>query len=83
MNIKNIIKIIGKNFLAFIVGGILGILGTLIIVPIVLQRSLEGKSIGAIALIPVFFIIYGIFGIIIGGVLGIIVYNLIKYFRNR
>lgn len=88
MNTKNILSTVGKNFGAFIVGGILGALSTLVIVHIAMRHSLEGRSdlgtvVGAIALIPVFLIIYGILGIIIGGILGIITYNLIRYSRKK
>ncbi len=83
MSFKSILKLIAKNIAAFLVGSILGLLSTLIIVPIALQNSLEGKSaLGAIALIPVLFIIYGILGIVIGGILGIILYNLFRKKKN-
>lgn len=76
-----ILKIIGKNVLAFLGGAVLGIIAVIVFfLPKALERV---DSLAVIALVPVFLIIYGIIGIIVGGLLGVVIYNTLKFIRRR
>lgn len=78
------LKIIGKNALAFLAGGVAGILAFFYFVfPQALQKALAEQSaggaiVGALALVPVLLIIYGALGLAAGGAGGVIVYNVFK-----
>jgi len=84
MKIINLLKIIAKNIFFFLAGGAIGLAIVIkFIIPKALEVSLaEGGSgeliIGAIVLTPVFLIIYGTLGIVIGGFGSIIIYNIAK-----
>jgi len=84
MKIFTLVKILFKNLFFFIVGAIVGLAIVIkFVIPKALEVSLaEGGSgeliVGAVVLTPVFFIIYGILGIIIGGFGSIVIYNIVK-----
>lgn len=80
MNSGKALKIIGKNLLAFLGGAILGIASSIFLFfPRGLERISEsGQPLAAIALIPLFLIIYGLLGAVIGGLAGVVIYNAVK-----
>lgn len=89
MNMVKTLKIIGKNALVFIAGAALGIMAFVrFLLPYALEKSLAGKEpgavvAGAIALTPVFLIIYGLMGATAGGFGAVIVYNLVKFILKK
>lgn len=77
-------RAIFKNILAFAVGGILGIATTLLFAKQLLESAInKDVGLGIIALAPVLLIIYAIIFGAIGGIIGIIIYNLNKFFKRR
>lgn len=88
MRIRKIFKAVGKNFLVFLVGAIIGIiLAIVFVLPPALEKATmdldPGSVLGLIALIPLFIFMYGFFGLIIGGFAGIIIYNAIRAVVKR
>ena len=89
MSIAKILKIIGKNLLAFLIGAAVGVAVVIrFILPYTLEKALAGKDFGAvlagaIALPVVFLIIYGALGIIIGGFGAVIIYNIARLIFKR
>ena len=73
-----------KNLLAFLAGGILSVLTTLLFAKPILEFAVK-KDVGLsiVALAPVLILIYSILFGIVGGLLGIVIYNLIKFFKRR
>ncbi len=80
----SIIIFLLKNVTVFLGSGIL----VSLVIFLVSKKSLmevvdNGEaSIGVLALIPVLMVYFILFGIV-GGVVGVIVYNLIKFFKRR
>lgn len=85
MNLAKTFKVIGKNILAFLGGAVLGVASVIFFfLPRSLEKIAAGKEpLAAIALVPVFLIIYGLLGIVIGGFGAIIIYNIIKLSLKR
>ena len=89
MSTTKILKIIGKNMLAFLIGAAIGVAVVIkFILPRALKEALTGEDpgavlAGAIALPPVFLIIYGALGIIVGGFGAVIIYNIIKLILKK
>ena len=79
-----ILKVLWKNIVAFLIGAAIGTVTVVLFVfPSALKESLADKEpgtviVGAIALAPVLLIIYGVLGIIFGGLAALIVYNIAK-----
>lgn len=72
-----------KNILAFIVGGVLGIAATLLFAKQLLESAInKDVGLGVIALAPVLLIIYAVIFGAIGGIIGIVVYNL-KFLKHK
>jgi hypothetical protein len=68
-----------KNFLAFVAGGLLGATVTLLSAKQLLESTIHNDiGLGIIAVAPVVILIYLIIFGTAGGILGIIVYNLIR-----
>ncbi len=81
MKITKILKTIGKNVFVFLVGAVIGlIIDIAFVFPSAIEKVAIEKDVGLgiIALAPVFFIIYGIISVVIGGFLAILIYNIIK-----
>jgi uncharacterized PurR-regulated membrane protein YhhQ (DUF165 family) len=85
MKIKEILKNGGKNLLAIVVGGIVGMLififyGWNFWLPNQIENLAPGLEtlIGAIALIGLTIILFSILGMIVGGVLGLVFYQILK-----
>lgn len=89
MNIAKTLKIIGKNILVFLPGAIIGVAVVIrFILPWALEKALAGKEpgavfAGAIILPPVFLILYGALGIIIGGFGAVIIYNMVRLILKK
>ena len=87
MSTTKTLKIIGKNILAFLIGAAIGVAVVIkFILPWALKEALAGKDsvlAGAIALPPIFLIIYGAIGIIVGGFGAVIIYNIVKLILKR
>ncbi len=90
MKIKKILKNIGKNLLAGVIGGIIGAVisvfcGWNFWLPIQIENLTAGLEtlISAIALIFITIILFSILGIIVGGILGMMIYNLFKIFNKK
>ena len=89
MSVTKTLKIIGKNILAFLIGAAVGVAVVIkFILPWALEEALASKEpgavlAGAIALPPVFLIIYGALGIIIGGFGAVIIYNIARLILKR
>ncbi len=79
-----ILRMLWKNLIAFLIGaGIGAVTVVLFVFPSALKESLADKEpgtviVGALALAPVLLIIYGVLGIIFGGLAALIVYNIVK-----
>lgn len=79
-----ILKTIFKNILAFLAGGILGILSALLYaVPLLEHAVKKDVGLGVIVVAPVLIVFYGILFGTAGGILAIILYNLIKYIKRK
>jgi len=77
--IHKLLLIILKNFLGFLAGGLLGVIATLLAAKPLLESVIHKDiGLGIIAVAPVVILIYLIIFGTAGGILGIIVYNLIR-----
>jgi hypothetical protein len=89
MKLLRILKIILKNALFFIIGSVIGLFIVIqFVLPMALEEVMVDKNPGeivavAIALTPVFLIIYGLFGIFFGGIGCVLLYNLVKIVLRR
>jgi uncharacterized PurR-regulated membrane protein YhhQ (DUF165 family) len=90
MKFKKILKKVGKNLLAGVIGGIIGAVisvfcGWNFWLPNQIESLMGGLEtlVGAIALILITIILFSILGIIFGGILGIVIYNLFKIFNRK
>ncbi len=81
---ESILKKVFKNLISFFLGALIGeILFIIYFLSIMVNKIAEKAGLGIIALAPIIFIIYSIFSIIIGGVLGIIIYNIYKNGKKK
>ena len=71
-----ILKTLGKNILAILIGGLIGGILSIPFTLIWIKNIGPQVGLGIIALVPVMFILFFIFGAIIGVVLGLLVYHL-------
>lgn len=85
MRAGKILKAIAKNILAFFGGAVLGVITVIILfLPHAVEKVGQSKEpLAIIALLPVFLILYGFFGVIAGGFLGVVGYNVVKIIRKR
>lgn len=73
-----------KNLLAFAVGGILGVATSLLFARQLLESAInKNVGLGIIALAPVLLIIYAVIFGTIGGIIGIVIYNLNKLIKSK
>lgn len=73
-----------KNLLAFLAGGVLGALAIFIFAEPILKFAIKKDvGLGIIAVAPAVLIIYAIVFTVTGGVICIIVYNVLKLLRLR
>jgi len=80
----DILKKAGKNFLAFVLGGLVGIILSIIYtIKLWVPSHAPSVGLGIIALLPAMLILFGILGLVIGGFCGIIIYQVIKRVRRN
>lgn len=73
-----------KNTLAFLAGGVSGVLVAVLFAEPLIRRSVsEDVGLGIIAVAPVVLILYSILFGAVGGVSGIIIYNIIRARRRK
>lgn len=73
-----------KNILVFLVCGVLGAISTLFFAKPLLENLVKKDvGLGIIVLGPVLIIIYSIIFGLGSGITGIIIYNVIKFFRRK
>ncbi len=83
MDFKKSFKKIGKNLLIGISGAIGGIIICVFyLIKIWLPHNADKIGLAIIALLPVLIILFSIMGSILGGFLGIIIYQLVRYLRK-
>ncbi|MBN2368434.1 hypothetical protein JXC34_05440 [Candidatus Woesearchaeota archaeon] len=84
MNLRKILAFIAKNVLYFLAGSILGIL---ILFIFLLKPLLAGAGadvgLAIIALAPILILFYSILTLILGGILGVIIMNLVMLFIKK
>ncbi len=81
---ESILKKVFKNLIALFLGAVTGeILFIIYFLSIMVNKIAEKAGLGIIALAPIMFIIYSIVSIIIGGVLGVIIYNIYKNGKKK
>lgn len=81
---ESIFLVILKNFSVFLFGAITGeIIFIIYFLSITVNNIAEKAGLGIIALAPVVFIIYSLFSIIIGGILGIVIFNVYKHGKRK
>jgi len=79
-----ILSVLFKNFLAFLAGGFLGITATLLCIEQLLKATIKNDiGLGIIAVVPAFIVIYAVVFGIAGGIISVIIYNLMKFIRRR
>ena len=79
-----VIAMLFKNLLAFLVGSTLGMLATIVFAEPLLKSILtKDMGLGVIVLAPFFLIFYSIIFGGLSGIVAIIIYNTIKFFRSR
>lgn len=84
VGVYKILITILKNIFSFLAGAILGVLIELFFVRSLLVSTLtKDVGLGVIALVPVVVIIYSVLFGGLGGSLGIIIYNVIRYFKRK
>lgn len=77
-------KVVGKNLLAVILGAIIGLIISFVYVT-QFWLPTQGPDIGLaiIGVFPVVLIILGLLGVLVGAVIGFLVYNLYKFVKKR
>jgi hypothetical protein len=79
---KRLLRKLGKNLLAWLGGAIVGGLIAVFYL-LVLWLPSEEMGLEIIALLPVMLVLFSIMGMVLGGVLGIIVYQVVRLVRKR
>jgi len=83
IRLKKVLKIILKNFLALICGAVFGAAILLIFLKPILYAAIpKDAGLAVIALAPALLVIYGIIFTIGGGILAVILYNLILILKK-
>ena len=83
MTFKSIFKHIGKSLLAGLIGAIIGFITSIIyITKIWMPINIEKIGFGIIILGPVVIALFAVLGIIIGAIVGIIVYQAVRLLRR-
>ena len=84
MRFKNILKRLGKNLLVAVYGAVIGMIVFLIyLFKIWTPANADKIGLGIIALAPVLFILFSILGMIVGGIVGIVIYQVKGFLRKR
>lgn len=73
-----------KNILVFAAGGVLGLVAVVLFAKPLLERVLtKDVGLGIIALAPVMLLLYAIVFATIGGIIAVILYNVIRFIRRK
>ncbi|MBI5045858.1 MAG: hypothetical protein HZC14_02575 [Candidatus Niyogibacteria bacterium] len=88
MNLKQklykIFAVLFKNLLAFVAGGVLGLFAVALFAKPLLERvATKDVGLGIIALAPAILIIYAVIFASIGGIITVVIYNLIKFIKRK
>ena len=84
MGFRQSLKKITRNLLAGLGGAIIGaIIFIIYLFKIWLPTNAEKMGLGIIALLPVMLILFSIIGLFIGGILGIVIYRIVKSLRKK
>jgi pilus assembly protein TadC len=78
------LKRLGKNLLAGFVGAIFGMTGFLIyLLKFWLPMNAENIGLGIIIIAPIMIIFFSLGGIIVGGILGVVIYRIVRKMRLK
>lgn len=84
MGFQNLFKKIGKNLLVATIGAIIGVVISIFYVFKIWIPSTSGSiGLGIIAILPVMIILFSITGLIVGGIIGILFYHLLRKLRKN
>ena len=73
-----------KNFLAFLAGGVAGVMGVILYAWPLLEAAIKKDvGLGIIIVAPVIFMMYAIVFGTLGGVAGVLVYNGVKLIKRK
>lgn len=79
MNVKGLVKKVGKNALFFLIGGVIGLIAGFLYVTVVWAPEGAGEiGLGIIGVIPVMLVIFCTIGFVLGGALSLILYNIFR-----
>ena len=83
MKFERFFKSLRKNLLASLYGAIIGIIISLLFLfEVWLPTNASDIGLAIIAILPVMVILFSIGGVVIGGVLGIVIYQIARLFRR-
>ncbi len=75
-------KKLGKNVLAIIIGAILGlIIGLSYVLFIWIPFSGHEVGLGIIGIAPFMLVLFGLIGLVVGAVVGLVIYQIVKRYR--
>lgn len=84
MGSKKFFKKLGKNMLAGLVGAGVGVVVAVFYVLLFwVPGNVEKVGLGIVVILPVMIILFSILGVIVGGILGIIGYWILKVLKKR
>jgi len=79
-----LLKTISKNIIAGLSGAIIGILISMIyLITMWLPANAKRIGVGIIAVLPVMVILFSLLGIAIGGIVGIVIYHIIRLIKKK
>ena len=80
---KRLFKKLGKNLLAGLGGAIVGVVVLVFwLLVFWIPANAESVGLGIIVVLPVLIILYSFMGVVFGGILGIVVYWVVRFFRK-
>ncbi len=83
MRFKRLLKTLGKNLLALVGGGVIGIIVSVLYFFVVwFPLNVDKMGLAVVVLLPVMIILFSVMGIFFGGVLGVVVYQVVKLIRK-
>jgi ABC-type amino acid transport system permease subunit len=84
MKLKRMLKIIGKNLLASIYGALIGIVVSIVyLTKIWMPQKAPDIGLAIIALLPVLLILFAFIGMVGGGIVGIISFQIYKKYKKN
>lgn len=84
MNLKRVFREIGKSFLVFLIGGVLGIVVSLLYL-FWFWLPTEGHKVGLgiIGVFPVMMVLFSFMGLVVGGVIGVVGYWVVRLVKQE